>query len=309
MKPARVPACIVFVILCVPAAAVAEPVDGAYFAEEEPSLRLTLTEGTDGDVAGSMVDPGATMPVSAHRRGPALSGTIGSPSAALPFTAVIEPDGLSMDVGSPGETYRLTFRRSDRAAEAPADDATSMPSETAGSDDRSATPAAAGRSVVINDRRLTDDELARLEHAYGIRIGDADYWYDPVLGAWGLKGGPTMGFIAAGLALGGPLRADASGGGTQVFVNGREIHAYDLLALQQVTGPIMPGRYFIDSRGLAGFEGGPPLWNLAAMAAQSHGGGDGSNTWQSRLTGASGFSDGHTGAVFLPNGGIVSTGD
>lgn len=34
-----------------------------------------------------------------------------------------------------------------------------------------------------------------------------------------------------------------------------------------------------------------------------------SNTWQSRVTGASGFSDGHTSAVFLPNGGIVSVGD
>jgi hypothetical protein len=75
-------------------------------------------------------------------------------------------------------------------------------------------------------------------------------------------------------------------------------------ALQSVTGPIMPGRYFITADGLAGFEGGPPLWNLLALAAQS--GGGGSNTWQSRITGASGFSDGNSGAVFLPNGGIVS---
>ena len=72
----------------------------------------------------------------------------------------------------------------------------------------------------------------------------------------------------------------------------------------------MPGRYFINSQGLAGFEGGPPLWNLLAMAAQAQqSSGGGSNTWQSKLTGASGFSDGHSGAVFLPNGGIVSVGD
>jgi hypothetical protein len=45
------------------------------------------------------------------------------------------------------------------------------------------------------------------------------------------------------------------------------------------------------------------------MATRSEGGGGGSNTWQSGVTGASGFSDGNTGAVFLPNGGIVSTGD
>ena len=50
------------------------------------------------------------------------------------------------------------------------------------------------------------------------------------------------------------------------------------------------------------------MWILAAMAAQAQGTGGGSNTWQSRVTGSSGFSDGTTGAVFLPNGGIVSTG-
>jgi hypothetical protein len=52
------------------------------------------------------------------------------------------------------------------------------------------------------------------------------------------------------------------------------------------------------------------VWDLAAMAAQGRaaGGGGGSNTWEGRISGASGFSDGTTGAVFLPNGGIVSTG-
>jgi hypothetical protein len=35
----------------------------------------------------------------------------------------------------------------------------------------------------------------------------------------------------------------------------------------------------------------------------------GSDTRQSRITGASGFSDGALGAVFLPDGGIVSTGN
>jgi hypothetical protein len=161
--------------------------------------------------------------------------------------------------------------------------------------------------VVINGTTLSPAELTRVQGAYRIRIPPGDYWYDKVLGAWGGRGGPTMGFIAPALDLGGSLKADASGSGTSVFVNGRALHAYDLLALQQITGPIAPGRYFITADGLAGLEGGPPLWNLAALAAQSQGGG--SNTWQSRVTGASGFSDGTTGAVFLPNGGIVSTGN
>lgn len=165
-----------------------------------------------------------------------------------------------------------------------------------------------GRHVTINDRRLGDEELARFEQAYRIRIPDADYWYDPVLGAWGGKGGPTAGLTLPGLEWGGPLRSDASAGNTQVFVNGRELPRADLAALQRITGPIAPGRYFITAQGIAGYEGGPPQWDLGAMAAASGGGGGGSNTWQSRILGASGFSDGTTGAVFLPNGGIVSTG-
>ncbi|MBL8842428.1 MAG: hypothetical protein JNL90_12990 [Planctomycetes bacterium] len=161
--------------------------------------------------------------------------------------------------------------------------------------------------MTINDRRLGDEELAQFEQAYRIRIPDADYWYDPVLGAWGGKGGPTAGLTLPGLDWGGPLRADASAGDTRVFVNGRELPRADLLALERITGPIVAGRYFITASGIAGFEGGPPLWDLNAMAAPAYGGG--SNTWQSRILGSSGFSDGTTSAVFLPNGGIVSTGE
>ena len=76
----------------------------------------------------------------------------------------------------------------------------------------------------------------QIEAAYRIRIPDANYWYDPVLGAWGPRGGPIMGFILPGLNIGGPLQEDASGGGTNVFVNGRELHPYDLMALQQIAG-------------------------------------------------------------------------
>jgi hypothetical protein len=206
---------------------------------------------------------------------------------------IVEGDRLLLEIGAPGMAQQVTFRR--------------------GRDDHGVPPPASNttpgqRNVMINGARLSNEELARAEQAYRIRIPHSAYWYDPALGAWGPQGGPTMGFIAPGLRLGGALRPDASGGGTAVVVNGRVLHPYDLMALQQITGPIIPGRYFITAQGLAGLEGGPPMWNLAAMAAQSHGAGGGSNTWQSRVTAASGFSDGTTGAVFLPNGGIVSTG-
>jgi hypothetical protein len=42
-----------------------------------------------------------------------------------------------------------------------------------------------------------------------------------------------MGLISPDSARG-PLQADASGGGTSVFVNGRELHPYDVMALRQL---------------------------------------------------------------------------
>jgi hypothetical protein len=113
--------------------------------------------------------------------------------------------------------------------------------------------------------------LARLEAAYRTRLPDGAYWYDPVCGAFGAWGGPVLVILPAGLALGGPLPANASGGGTGIFVNGREIHAFDALYLRHLLGPINPGRYFTDAYGNAGPEGGPVLVNLL-QAAQQRGG-------------------------------------
>ena len=264
--------------------------DGRYVALEEPSVTLTLSESPPGEVRGTFGEGGSVMPLSARRSGDGFTGTAGQGAHSLPLAAVIEGDSLILEIGADGVGDRLTFRRVDaEASDTPA-------------------PSADGeRNVLINGQRLGGGDLARLEAAYRIHIDDADYWYDRVLGAWGVKGGPTLGLIAPGLDLGGPLQAEASDGETQIFVNGRELHLYDALALQRITGPIMPGRYFITAQGLAGFEGGAPLWDLAQLAVQSQGGG--SNTWQSRILGASGFSDGTTSAVFLPNGGIVSTGE
>jgi hypothetical protein len=252
---------------------------GDYVAAEQTAVSLTLTESAGGKVTGSMREGGASVPLTGQRSSTGFTGLVGQSGQQLPVSAVTGGDGFVLTVGTAADSVQLTFRRA--AA-------------------RAAT--VAGR-VVVNGVTLSDADLARIEQQYHVRIDAAEYWYDNVLGAWGLRGGPTLGFAASGLTLGGALRADASGGNTSVFVNGRALHPVDLLRLQQLTGPILPGRYFIRADGLAGYEGGPPQWNLLAMSQQA---GGGSNTWQSRL--GSGFSDGTTGAVFLPNGGIVSTG-
>lgn len=272
----------------------ATAITGNYEGSDDPALTLTVAEAPDGSVTGRLTDGDVVMNLQGSRQGDVVAGSLVHGAERLPVTARVQADQLVLEVGPADDREIVRLVRSSRevVARSPA-----------------RSPPVAGGQVVVNGTTLSAADLALAQDTYGIRIPPGDFWYDTVLGAWGGRGGPTMGFIAPGLALGGPLQADASGPGTNVFVNGRALHPYDLLALQQLTGPILPGRYFITATGLAGFENGPPLWNLAALAASSRAQGGGSNTWQSRVTGASGFSDGTTGAVFLPNGGIVSTGN
>jgi hypothetical protein len=134
-------------------------------------------------------------------------------------------------------------------------------------------PAAAtaqARHVIVNKVALSDAQVAGLEQQFQTQIRDGAYWYDTKTGAWGLEGGPTAGLIPAGLNLGGTLQPDASNGNTGVFINGRELHALDVMALQQL-GPVYRGRYWMDAMGNVGFEGGPPLLNLYVLAQQRSG--------------------------------------
>jgi hypothetical protein len=136
------------------------------------------------------------------------------------------------------------------------------------------SPDSGVRAVKFNGNVLDAEgiaTLAKLEAAYRTRLPNGAYWYDSKCGAFGAWGGPVLVILPAGLALGGPVPANASGVGTGIFVNGREIHAFDALYLQHLLGPIKPGRYFTDAFGNAGLEGGPVMVNLL-QAAQQKGG-------------------------------------
>jgi hypothetical protein len=131
-----------------------------------------------------------------------------------------------------------------------------------------ALPAAAQqRIVVVNKVRLSEQQIASFEQRYGVKVQAGTYWYDKISGAWGMDGGPTVGWIMPSLDLGGPLRPDASNGNTGVFINGRELHQQDVMALMRIT-PVYQGRWWVDSRGTFGAEGGPALGNLWILAQQ-----------------------------------------
>lgn len=106
--------------------------------------------------------------------------------------------------------------------------------------------------VVINDLPLTVQELGVL----GGGLAPGSYWYDRRSGLWGIIGRGVQGQTMADLNLGGPLRADASDGGTAVFLNGRELPLPELMWLNQQAA-FASGRWWLDSDGAFGREGEP----------------------------------------------------
>lgn len=152
-----------------------------------------------------------------------------------------------------------------------------------------AAPAAwAADEVQINGRPLDEAQrrtLAMLEQRTG-PVPPGAYWYDARTGAAGRWGGPVAAFLPPGLPLAGPLPADASGGGngrlTAVFINGRELHPSDVMALRQF-GPVIPGRYSWDAQGNVSTETGQWLFNFYAVlqAQQQRSGGGGGTYYRS----------------------------
>jgi len=122
-----------------------------------------------------------------------------------------------------------------------------------------------GQEVIVNGVRLSNDKITALQKQYGLTVVPGDYWYDKMCGAWGFRGGPSAGLILPYIDLGGPLQANASNGNTGVFINGRQLHMLDVVALQQIT-PVYQGRYWVDAQGNIGLEGGPALINLWLLA-------------------------------------------
>lgn len=138
-----------------------------------------------------------------------------------------------------------------------------------------ALPALAQPSgILVNGVELSMQEVVD----YRIMVPVGRYWYDPVSGLWGQEGGPYLGQIDPHLELGGALRADASGGGTDVFINGRELHALEVQYLVWLLGEQVPlGRYWMGADGVGGVEGGPASFSLAREQDPGAGSGSGSS--------------------------------
>src|SRR5215469_12337605 len=84
-------------------------------------------------------------------------------------------------------------------------------------------PVAAEEQIVVNAQPLSAEEVRQLQRIYPVPMKPGRYWYDKASGAWGVEGDGIAGQMRPGLRLGGPLRADASGGTSGIFFNGRQI--------------------------------------------------------------------------------------
>jgi hypothetical protein len=163
-------------------------------------------------------------------------------------------------------------------------------------------------AIYVNGSVVTQGDLVRefagLGVDFPVEVPNGWYWYDRVSGLWGMQGGPTVGQMPPELNLGGELAADASVGGTGIFMNGRELHLTEAAYLQQLFGYVILGRYWLNPMGIGGFEGGPALFSLVAAAQQQGGGG-----YTRRGPFGSMGSDGQCSYYMTPGGSSVMTGN
>jgi hypothetical protein len=267
------------------------------------TITLTLHQDESDEVSGEMSDGLMFQKLEGELDAPGISGDATSHNGEeLGFVAKFEADGnLYLKIFPCDESDNPDYSASKtlifaRQGAAPAGQAEQTARSAAASGGKVATT----REVYINRVKVDNATLQALETQHKIPIQNGRYWYDATCGAWGVEGGPTAGFIYPGLNLPRPMPVDISQGGTGIFINGREIHALDQRALQQIFGTTIPGRYWLDARGNLGPEGGGAIANLAAAIAAGKGGQSGSVThgygkaYGSRGTIAGGMYSGRT---------------
>jgi len=272
--------------------AYADPFSGSFIGYLEGE-RYDLVLRKKNDAYQGTIQVGYDqIPLSAALYGNQLKGQLGQFEEIFEFFAVIQNDGSLYLEDEDGEVIVFKPDTSKSSGSAAVNDSQTQTGE---------------RQVFINRIRLDANSLNAIESDVRFPIADGRYWYDFNSGAWGVEGGPTAGFIYPGLSLPGPMPVNISGGGTGIYINGREIHPLDQQALYQLFGVTYQGNFWMDALGNLGYVGGPAIANVlqASQAAQGgsysgEGSGGGSvthgydSTYGARGTASGGMYSGRT---------------
>jgi hypothetical protein len=169
-----------------------------------------------------------------------------------------------------------------------------------------------GTGVFINQREITQQQLAAIKQMYGQATPPGRYWYDPRSGLYGKWGFEAAGYIRPGHDFG-PLPANASNGNTGVIINGREINMTEAVFFQRIFGAVYKGRWWLDGQtGNVGQEGNPtPVANVvAALQAQGGGRGQGGEgyRWRDNINNSSGGAENGCVWVNMPGASYSSSG-
>jgi hypothetical protein len=150
------------------------------------------------------------------------------------------------------------------------------------------------KNYIVNNEAVNTATIQQLEITYGVKCIPGNYWYDRLTGAFGIKDGPCTGIGVAGLNIGGALKFNASGGGSNVFINGRDLHPADVAGLRTFMQP-MPGRYWMDAYGNFGYENYPVaigniyvLWKAKFAGSSKKSSYYKNNVWSGETTGFGG---------------------
>lgn len=161
-----------------------------------------------------------------------------------------------------------------------------------------AQPAAPAQQaeIVINGRALNDQEMQTVQQLaarYNTQPIPGRYWYDHMSGLYGYEGQGTLGQLPPNLPIGDPVKPNASNGTAPFYVNGRQLTWAEVQYLSTCM-QVIPGRYWMDSQGIGGVEGGPAIFNVTRACAQARGG-------SHRGKYGSVLSDGTTSGAFFKN--------
>lgn len=267
----------------------------------DASIVLELQQADDGTVQGWLRGDEGDFRVTGQPEPPGISGIIANEDEQYGFTAQKKADGLYFRFFDVDDSGRPEYSGTETLIFSAAGTSAARPVEPAMAPDAPWQPSPVGvphmqtGGVIINRVPLEPARRAALEQQYATRLPDGRFWYDRRSGAWGMEGGPTLGFVAAEMDLPGPMPQDISGGGTGIVINGREIHPQDQMALMSVLGTTIPGSYWLDAQGNLGIQGGGVIVNLAQAAQRSGAGGSGG-----LVSGAGGTvgTDGSGGVLF-----------